>query len=709
MFRVAILILVFIWGFSIYLFYDSTYFYQKINEITYNFELFYVSPDLSKFLNLLEVIIYYYSTYFISAVYFLTGIYAYTQRPTSIIIRNFFYLMSVIGTSITFSKPSSLNLSMASEIELLSISLIPYFLILFFEYFPYYSERIFIKKTKYFLLGYGIVINILYYISLFILGKVGLLLMLFIKTALVIQLVFSIYICLYLLIKLWKSNNKWIHNQLIILLGSLIVAFSPILLLSIIPGSLFNLSTIPFSYSIISIILLPLTLAYLLIKQEVLDFNKSLNTYKYNLLGLLLIFTIINILLCITSLNFKQITYQNLLLILAFLLYGIFGKIIDPIKSRNLQNKFSQIQEEKQRILQEINSKKFLQTCAEHIVKLIHKMVDVNGACIVWGKNEPLILYDSGLFDDKEIANGAIKPILEDITNNVEFVKKTPYNIFPILRGGEIFATIIVGQKRNLTAMDKEEIALLKKIQSEVLDLFINVQRLQKVENEFKSTQHSNSLIDYFNSYLLNELETERKNLSVFLHDDILQNLILLLKKLQELPNTVDVQEFERYLLYYINEIREMCNNLHPVLVEDLGLEISLKSLVKKTSTNHDILVNLNYNTSQKIIPNSLSIHVFRIIKELINNAIKHASATEINVYVEVDNNNLIIKIIDNGKGFNPPDSTNLYNQNNMGLMTVKKKVNQLQGIFDIYSTLDIGTTITITVPIKWSDNLEKY
>ncbi|MED3660686.1 ATP-binding protein [Ureibacillus terrenus] len=160
-----------------------------------------------------------------------------------------------------------------------------------------------------------------------------------------------------------------------------------------------------------------------------------------------------------------------------------------------------------------------------------------------------------------------------------------------------------------------------------------------------------------------------------------------------------DIKESLRSSIF---EIREMCHELYPVIVEDLGLEKSLHSLKRKCQTNLNVTIEIDYNTNLRVIPASLSLQVFQMIKELVYNAIKHSSSKKVFVSVLETNNLLNIKVKDHGIGFKVPNRlSELSQDNHLGLIAIQKRVNQLKGTLDIQSEPGAGTCVSITLPMS--------
>ncbi|MBQ6435108.1 MAG: sensor histidine kinase, partial [Synergistaceae bacterium] len=265
---------------------------------------------------------------------------------------------------------------------------------------------------------------------------------------------------------------------------------------------------------------------------------------------------------------------------------------------------------------------------------------------------------------------------------------------------------VIIGEKTNATVFEKEEIKLIEKIRTDATELFSSSKSLQQIEKQLKETMKESQDYKQFHLLLINEQEEEKKKLSVFLHDEVLQNLILLFNKLELLSKNKKMdngvfEDIKESLRNSIFEIREMCHELYPVIVEDLGLEKSLYSLKRKCQTNHNVTIEIDYNTNLRVIPASLSIQVFRMIKELVYNAIKHSSSKKVFVSVVETNNFLNIKVKDHGIGFKVPNRLSELSQNNhLGLITIQKRVNQFKGTLDIQSEPGAGTCVSITLPI---------
>ncbi|HKR06377.1 MAG TPA: ATP-binding protein [Bacteroidia bacterium] len=105
------------------------------------------------------------------------------------------------------------------------------------------------------------------------------------------------------------------------------------------------------------------------------------------------------------------------------------------------------------------------------------------------------------------------------------------------------------------------------------------------------------------------------------------------------------------------------------------------------------------YSTlNEKQFKKNLSTGVFRIYQETLTNAARHAEATEINARLELFNDNLILRVHDDGKGF---DEAEIAAKNTLGLIGMKERASMFGGMIIIESNKGTGTTVFLQVPIK--------
>jgi signal transduction histidine kinase len=206
---------------------------------------------------------------------------------------------------------------------------------------------------------------------------------------------------------------------------------------------------------------------------------------------------------------------------------------------------------------------------------------------------------------------------------------------------------------------------------------------------------------------ILESQEKERQNIANEIHDDLGSMLATLKLNFQNLKRQKDEISNQENKLYEktdtlieeaYQKIRTISHLKNLGVIGTEGLLVAVNQMAEKMS----VLGKINFQVFpfglDQRLENTLEVFIFRMIQELCTNSIKHADATEVNIYLTQEGNNEINIIIeDNGKGF---DKNNSFESEGIGLKSIEKKVEQLGGTFTVDSILTKGTTIVIDLPI---------
>ncbi len=199
----------------------------------------------------------------------------------------------------------------------------------------------------------------------------------------------------------------------------------------------------------------------------------------------------------------------------------------------------------------------------------------------------------------------------------------------------------------------------------------------------------------------------ERKRISKELHDSLGQNLTAASLNFSGVKNAVsklEPEKTEKFLLGLdflnaaIEENRNIAHNLMPKAIDDFGLVPSLNSLFNQIGKSSGLHIKFFENLALKRLPRQVEFNLYRITQEALNNAIKHAQASEIFVQLILHQNDLVYTFEDNGKGFNTKGVENT--NNGMGLSSINNRVKAMSGTLEIDSLPKRGTSITIEIPV---------
>lgn len=196
--------------------------------------------------------------------------------------------------------------------------------------------------------------------------------------------------------------------------------------------------------------------------------------------------------------------------------------------------------------------------------------------------------------------------------------------------------------------------------------------------------------------------EIERKRIARDLHDGIGSLLSSLKMKLIKNPNSLNElneQESQQVVVLLnrsISELRQIAYNLVPETLLKLGLEKALQDLCLLLKTE-GVHISFHAQGIRPDIPESNQIVIYRIVQELINNALKHSQCTEIITDCSQNEHLFFITVEDNGKGF---DTSGLQGLQGSGLRNLRNRVELLKGKFQIDSSPGGGTACNIELHI---------
>lgn len=223
----------------------------------------------------------------------------------------------------------------------------------------------------------------------------------------------------------------------------------------------------------------------------------------------------------------------------------------------------------------------------------------------------------------------------------------------------------------------------------------IEIQRLEK-------TLKDQELHDI--DLMLQSQEHERQEIANELHDNLGSLLATLklnfqnLKRLQSDNDLVLFDKTDKLLEETYQKVRNISHLKNLGIVGNDGLLVAVKIMADKMSVINRLKINvIPFGLTQRFT-NTVEVTLFRMVQELCTNIIKHSGADEVNIYLTQHNDDSINIIIeDNGKGFN---FKKVARKDGIGLKSIEKKVEQMEGTFTVDSVENKGTTIIIDLPL---------
>lgn len=188
--------------------------------------------------------------------------------------------------------------------------------------------------------------------------------------------------------------------------------------------------------------------------------------------------------------------------------------------------------------------------------------------------------------------------------------------------------------------------------------------------------------------------ELEQQRIGRDLHDEVGPLLTLLKFSLEKFGD--ESEESKELITQAIANIRRAAHNLLPPDMATIGLYQSINKLCQNFDSQTTVEVNFVSQLDVIQLASWQNIHVFRIIAELITNALRHANAEQIIVLVKEDTNNTLFSIMDDGIGLDPTLSDL---KDGIGWQNIKHRLNLLNGTYSLKSEPNNGTQIELCIP----------
>jgi len=206
------------------------------------------------------------------------------------------------------------------------------------------------------------------------------------------------------------------------------------------------------------------------------------------------------------------------------------------------------------------------------------------------------------------------------------------------------------------------------------------------------------------NARLVQVQEEERRKLALDLHDDPLQRAAMLHRRLgaleRELPEVPDLDVCRESAELIEVGLRAICVGLRPRMLDDLGLEAAAQWLVRDVRARSDLEIELDVSTTDgepfgRLDPD-LEIGLYRVAQEALNNAVKHARATQVVVVLVREADAIRLRVVDDGQGLQDgPSATSL------GLLGMRERLAAWNAAVSIENEPHGGVVVSANVPIR--------
>lgn len=348
------------------------------------------------------------------------------------------------------------------------------------------------------------------------------------------------------------------------------------------------------------------------------------------------------------------------------------------------------------------------------------------------------VLHDikKSFFDDKKVLQDRIIEIETEIKECQMFIEslnrkdECDYNIFSPRSASRIYKDQVYEKKVRIEELEEELKSIYKRLSqvTKKLDSLDTINTAEETlagneepvndqieDNEiFSDNQVSENSLSGGDDNLsgiseesrrifLKMQEDDRQRIAAELHDSVLQNLSLLLHNFELSEKFIDIDPVRakleiasnrKIIKSAIDEMRNTIFDLRPMQFDDFGFKKSMENFLETIQMRTSIDIQYSIDDIDNL-DNTLLLTVFRIIQELVNNAIKYSKASYINSIVSYENKSITIEVTDDGIGFDP---LSINKENHFGLKILNDRINLINGEIN-YPSVQKGFKAVIIIP----------
>lgn len=232
------------------------------------------------------------------------------------------------------------------------------------------------------------------------------------------------------------------------------------------------------------------------------------------------------------------------------------------------------------------------------------------------------------------------------------------------------------------------------------------VDRVACIAQDITERKRAEEALSTVSQKLMEGQEEERTRIAMELHDDVGQRLSLLAVHLDRLKQSrpasaaelgLQIEEVRKQIDDLASDVQALSHQLHSPKLDYLGLAAAAASFCRELSDRHGMEIEFHSENIPKELPKEISLCLFRVLQEALQNAIKHSGSRQFHTSLTGGANEIELTVHDSGVGFEPEEAIK---GRGLGLTSTKERLKLVQGKLSIDSKPQRGTTIHARVPV---------
>ncbi len=281
--------------------------------------------------------------------------------------------------------------------------------------------------------------------------------------------------------------------------------------------------------------------------------------------------------------------------------------------------------------------------------------------------------------------------------------------LLPLLtKQKELLGVLALGERQAYESLDSDDWAILTTLTDQTSLAAENIHLVETLREQVQIMEQIQQELRETKWRLAENREKERLELARILHDGPIQDIYSIIyqlaiwRKLHDKEADIELQALEADLMAVEKRLRHISTELRPPALDSFGLEGAIRShITKLKETNPELEVLPDLISTKKLIPPEEKLGLFRIYQEAVQNAIRHAWASKIWVRLYQKDNQLILEIEDNGRGFEVPEKwMDFARRGHLGILGITERAEAIGGQLEVRSKSGEGTLIRVSIAV---------
>jgi two-component system sensor histidine kinase DegS len=274
----------------------------------------------------------------------------------------------------------------------------------------------------------------------------------------------------------------------------------------------------------------------------------------------------------------------------------------------------------------------------------------------------------------------------------------------------EAYAAVLDTQQRLFTMRGQlEKLQSNQRNMERYLDLLRNILELARQAEPGVPVAEEGEPSQPLVVRIIEAQERERLRLSRQMHDgpaQSLTNLILQAEICERLFETdaerarAELANLRNAVAGTFQKVKQFILNLRPMMLDDLGVVPTMRRYVDSFADNSGVAMHLMVTGKERRLESHKEVTIFRLVQELLNNAVEHAHATTVQINLDIGDDAARVSVEDNGSGFELTESLTSPEAEALGLATMRERVEMLGGQIYFDSGLGRGTKVSFNLPV---------